>query len=401
MPERVFFINSILGVGSTGRLIAGLIAALKERGIESMAAYGRFDAPLSLPGYRVTSKAGVAFHGALSRITDRHGLYNRSETKKLLEKIEEFDPTLIHVHNVHGYYLHYKVLFDYLKTCGRRLVWTLHDCWAFTGHCTHYQYTGCDKWKDKCGGCPQKAEYPKSMLMDSSAYNLALKRELFTGIPGLKLVTPSKWLAGEVKSSFLGEYEVETVPTGIDLSVFKPLEAEDLRKKYGLMGKKVVLGVANPWRERKGLGDFIKLRSLLDEGTAIVMLGLKESQKKGIPDGILALGKTDSAREMAKWYSLADVFCNLTYEDTFPTTNIEALACGTPVVTYMAGGSMESLTEDTGIGIKVGHVDEIPSALKHIFEGTGRYTSEQCIKRGGEYSAPKRTGEYIEKVYGL
>ena len=398
---RVFYINSILGVGSTGRLIAGLMEELGKRGVEAKAAYGRFNAPESLNSYRILSGAAVRLHGAMSRITDRHGLYSAAATRRLIKIIEEFDPTLIHVHNVHGYYLHYKVLFDYLKACGKKLVWTLHDCWAFTGHCTHYQYIGCEKWKKGCFDCPQKREYPASFVMDASKSNYELKRRLFTGIRNLRLVTPSEWLKEQVGSSFLSEYETDVVPTGIDLETFKETDSSAIKEKYGLKGKRVLLGVANPWRERKGLKDFIRLAGRTDKDTAIVMIGPGLHKMGRLPENIRAIPKTDSAREMAQWYSLADVFVNLTYEDTFPTTNIEALACGTPVITYRAGGSMESLNEECGIGVEVGDIQGVLAALERIGQGSGSYRADLCRRRAEDFAAKKRFEEYITRIYGL
>ena len=397
----VFYINSILGVGSTGRLIAGLMKELEKKGVASKAAYGRFNAPDTLNSYRILSETAVRLHGAMSRITDRHGLYSAAATRRLIKVIEEFDPSLIHVHNVHGYYLHYKVLFDYLRECGRKLVWTLHDCWTFTGHCTHYQYIGCEKWKKGCESCPQKREYPASFVMDASKSNYELKKELFTGIRDLTLVTPSKWLKDQVGSSFLRDYETKVVPTGIDLDTFREKDGKELKQKYRLDGKRVILGVANPWRERKGLYDFTELSKHVDSSTAIVMIGPGLPRGNKLPENIRAIPKTDSAQEMARWYSLADVFVNLTYEDTFPTTNIEALACGTPVITYMAGGSMESLNEECGIGVGVGDMQGVLKALDKMRVSPESYTAAKCRERAGDFAAEKRFEEYITRIYGL
>lgn len=399
----IFYINSILGVGSTGRLIAGLMKELVKRGVETKAAYGRYSAPENLNSHRIVSRPRVYLHGALSRITDRHGLYGAPATKKLINIIEEFDPAIIHVHNVHGYYLHYKVLFDYLRNCKKKLVWTLHDCWAFTGHCTHYSYIGCEKWKDLCFGCPQKKEYPASYLADASKSNYELKKELFTGIDGLELVTPSEWLKGQVESSFLRDYKVSVIPTGIDLEAFQKTDASDLRKKYALEGKRVLLGVANPWRERKGLGCFMELSKHIDKDDIIVLIGKSRQRISpgSLPPNVFMIPKTDSVSEMAKWYSLADVFLNLTYEDTFPTTNLEALACETPVITFKAGGSMESLDEGCGIGVEVGDLDGVLRALESVRRSADSFTGAQCRKRAEEFSAGKRFEEYITKVYGL
>ena len=398
---RIFYINSILGVGSTGRLIAGLMEELKTRGIESKAAYGRFNAPAGLNSYRILSETAVRLHGAMSRITDRHGLYSAAATRKLIKIIEEFDPALIHVHNVHGYYLHYKVLFDYLRQCRKKLVWTLHDCWAFTGHCTHYQYIGCERWKSACFDCPQKREYPASFVMDASKSNYELKKKLFTGIRGMKLVTPSVWLKEQVEASFLREYEIDVVPTGIDLNTFKKRDSGELKERYKLKGKRVILGVANPWRERKGLYDFLELSKHIDKDTAIVMIGPGLPAKKRLPENITSIPKTDSAEEMAKWYSLADVFVNLTCEDTFPTTNIEALACETPVVTYRAGGSMESLNEACGRGVDIGDIQGVLTAMEEIRTSSDSFTADRCRCRAEDFAAKKRFEEYITRIYGL
>ncbi|MCR4908069.1 MAG: glycosyltransferase [Lachnospiraceae bacterium] len=399
--NKVFFINSVCGTGSVGRIVAGLMKELKSRGVDSFAAYGRKRAPEELPSRRIGSELDVLCHGALSRITDRHGLYSVRATKRLVEIIREYDPDLIHLHNIHGYYLNYPVLFDYLKTSGKRLVWTLHDCWTFTGHCTHYSYLGCRRYKKGCGSCPQLREYPASFFMDASEKNLARKKECFSHLPGLRLVTPSEWLKDEVETSFMAEYPISVIPTGIDPDVFspKPEEGAALRARYGLDGKKVILGVANPWRERKGINDFAALSEMLDERFKLVMVGLKEKQIRQLPKSILALPGTDCAESLAAWYTLSDVYLNLTLEDTFPTTNLEALSCGTAVVTYDSGGSREALTENTGIVVERGDLNGVIRALKTVITEQTRYTSELCMERAALYSAEKRFHQYVEEVY--
>ncbi len=399
--KKVFFINSVCGTGSVGRIVSGLMKELRSRGIDSFAAYGRRRAPKELPSLRIGSDLDVLCHGALSRITDRHGLYSVSPTKRLVERIREYDPDLIHLHNIHGYYLNYPVLFEYLRSSGKRIVWTLHDCWSFTGHCTHYSYLGCKRYKKGCGSCQQLREYPASFFKDASEKNLALKIKCFSGVEGLKLVTPSEWLKGEVESSFMGEYPVSVIPTGIDTEAFSPKSkaAEELKERFGLGGRFVVLGVANPWRERKGLNYFAALSEMLDERFKIVMIGLKERQRRSLPKNILALPRTDSTESLAAWYTLSDVYLNLTLEDTFPTTNLEALACGTAVVTFDAGGSRESLTDETGIVVERGDMNGVIRALKTVTTEQTRYTPELCRERAAMYSAEKRFREYIDNVY--
>ncbi len=399
--KKVFFLNSVCGTGSVGRIVAGLMKELSDRGVDSLAAYGRYHAPKELSAFRIGSDLDVYGHGILSRLTDCHGLYSARATKRLVKAIAAYDPDLIHLHNIHGYYLNYPILFDYLRHAGKRIVWTLHDCWSFTGHCTHYTYLGCRRYKKSCGHCPQLREYPASFLMDHSEKNLARKKASFSGIPELSLVTPSEWLKGEVETSFLKEYPVHVIPTGIDTGVFSPKkeEAKRLREQYGLQESFVILGVANPWRERKGISDFAALSELLDDRFRIVMIGVKESQRKHLPKTILSFPKTDSVSELAAWYTLSDVYLNLTLEDTFPTTNLEALSCGTPVITYDAGGSRESLTDETGIVVERRDLKGVIRALKTVMTDQTKFTLAFCRERASLYSAEKRFRQYIEEMY--
>ncbi len=398
--ERVLFINTICGTGSTGRLVTGLMDSLETRGIDSMCAYGRWEAPEKYKSYRVGTNVDVIIHGVLSRMTDKHALYSNSPTKKLIEEIEKYNPDVIHLHNVHGYYLNFKILFDYLKSSGKKIIWTLHDCWTFTGHCSHYEYVGCDKWLEGCYKCPQKDQYPKTMLFDASKSNYALKKEMFTGIENLTIVTPSKWLAGEVSKSFLKDYPVVVVPTGINLTRFRPVSSE-IRTENGIGARKLILGIANPWRERKGYKDFIRLADMLDDNYRIVMVGLKKEQMRGLPSNILPLEKTDSIEDIVKWYTAADVYVNLTYEDTFPTTNIESMACGTPVITYKAGGSPESINSRTGAVVEKNDLEGVVKAIEEVTERNPRRVREFCLGKAKDYSASKRYEEYMTKVYGL
>lgn len=394
--SKVLLINVTCGKGSTGKIVTGIYDVLKSHGHECMIAYGRYDAPAGYNAYRIGSELDVKIHGALSRITDKQGLYSTKATKKFIAKIEEFKPDIVHMHNIHGYYLNYKLLFEYLNKSGVRVLWTLHDCWSLTGHCTHFEFVGCNRYKDECGHCMQLKEYPKSLLMDNSKANKKLKYSLFSNMNNMQLITPSAWLKDIMLDSFMGKYPISVVPTGIDLDVFKPIDS-DLRDKYKLNDKFVILGVANPWRERKGLDEFIKLSKVLSDKYKIVLIGLNDEQKKMLPAEILALGKTDSIKQMAQWYCCADVYINLTLEDTFPTTNIEALACGTPVITYKVGGSAESINEKCGIAVDKCDIDAVVLAIKKI--ENNEIAKEDCIKRGAEYDSKLRYEQYYNEVY--
>ena len=406
--RKVMLINTVCGTGSVGRLVTGLYDVLENHGYECMIAYGRGGAPAGYRAYRIGTDYDMYVHGGMSRLTDRQGFYSSRATKELIRVIEDFDPDILHLHNIHGYYLNIKILFRYLKSSKRRVIWTLHDCWSFTGHCTHFEYIGCNKWMTECGTCEQLAEYPKSVMLDNSKKNFLQKRELFTSIENMTLVTPSNWLHSRVSQSFLGKNHIVTVPTGIDLDQFHPIEEErtenniifQLKNSLGVRGKIVILGVANPWRERKGLSQFKALEKSLNDRYVIVLLGLKDDQLNELPESIIGLSKTESIAELAALYSLADVYVNLTLEDTFPTTNLEALACGTPVITYKAGGSPESLDETCGIVVDRNSTQGVIAAIERIVAQRGmNYTREQCVYRAMQYSKAKRFQEYISEVY--
>lgn len=406
--RRVLLVNTVVGTGSVGRLTEGLYHALTANGYECMVAYGRDTHPEDINGYRIGQDLDVYIHGGLSRITDRHGFYSTRATKDFINVIEEFKPDIIHLHNVHGYYLNIRVLFEYLKTKDIRIIWTLHDCWTFTGHCSHFEYIGCMKWTTGCFACEQLTEYPKSMGKDNSRKNYEEKKRLFTGFDNMTLVTPSYWLKSRVELSFMGGYRCDVVPTGIDLSAFHPVKEERneknlifrLRNSLNLRNKNVLLGVANPWRERKGLAQFENLSKMISERCVIVLLGLNNEQLSQLPESIIGIGHTDSVEELAALYSMADIYINLTLEDTFPTTNIEALSCGTPVVTYRSGGSAESIDDTCGIAVEKNSVQGVVAAIDTILSQKGMaYTQEDCIRRAKLYDREVRFEEYIREVY--
>ena len=268
----------------------------------------------------------------------------RIPIKELIKQIRDYAPDIIHLHNLHGCYINVDVLFRFLKIYGKPVVWTLHDCWPFTGHCAHFAVAGCEKWKTGCYDCPQRKSYPVALLLDQSKRNYLAKKKLFTQLGDLTIVTPSHWLAELVQQSFLNKCRIEVIHNGIDTKVFKP-SATEFRKKHGLENKRIVLGVASSWDARKGFDDFLSLAEMLGSAVQMVMVGLSQEQCLALPDNILGITRTDSTKELAELYSSADVFVNLTYEDTYPTVNLEAQACGTPVITYRTGGSVESVPE--------------------------------------------------------
>lgn len=383
---KVLQINSTCGYGSTGRIAVDILREVERTGGDGLIAYGRGEAPDGVNAYKITSERDVLLHGVFSRLTDRHGMYSKRATRRLVERIRAYDPDIIHLHNVHGYYLHIPTLFRYLKDCPKPIVWTLHDCWAFTGHCAYFSYHGCERWKTGCHACPLKKQYPASLLWDNSKANYAAKRAWFTAPENVTLVTPSDWLADLVRDSYLGVFPVRVIRNGIDLTVFKPT-AGDFREKHGLAGKQIILGVASVWEERKGLADFLKLAAMLKADQHIVLVGLNEAQLAALPPTVLGIKRTESAEELAAIYSAADVFFNPTYEDNYPTTNLEAMACGTPVVTYRTGGSPESVAEGNGFVVERG---DVAAAARAIRAANGCKTDSRDL-----FDAALRYKEYV------
>ncbi len=368
---RVLIINSVLGFGSTGRIALDLAKELEQAGNEVKVAYGRFPNKSEdgkKYGVRIGSDVDVYYHVLYTRLTDKHGLASGMATSKFLKWAEDYNPDLLWMHNIHDYYINYEQLFSWIKARPQMQVkWTLHDCWAFTGHCSHFTAVDCDKWKSGCHDCPQLDQYPKSVA-DNSPDNYRRKKAAFTGVSNLSLVTPSGWLRDQVKESFLAEYPVEVKYNTINKDIFRPVQS-DFRQTHGIGDKKLILGVASIWNERKGLGDFIELSKRLDSSKyQIVLVGLSDDQLKDLSAkglNIIALPRTGSAQELANIYSAADVFVNPTYEDTFPSVNMEAEACGTPVITYATGGCGETITRPDSRCIDRS-VDAIVEAIETI-----------------------------------
>lgn len=392
---KVLLINSVCGIGSTGRICTDIADQLAQEGNEVRIAYGRGIVPEKYRKYAVKTgtKIGVYANGLKARLFDNEGFNAKRSTKKLIKWVKKYNPDVIHLHNLHGYYLNVEILFGYLKTCGKKIVWTLHDCWAFTGHCSHFTIAKCERWKAHCLNCPQRTSYPKSFT-DRAMRNYDKKRALFTQVPDLTIVTPSKWLAGLVKESFLKEYPVEVINNGIDLNVFNPTPG-DFKERYGLQDKKIILGVASVWDKRKGFDDFLKLAERIDDTYRIVLVGVNRKQIKRLPENVIGIQRTNNVTELAEIYTAADVFFNPTHEDNYPTVNLEAQACGTPVLTYNTGGSPECISIISGTVIECDDIDAMQKEIERICE-TKPFTKENCLIQSRQFEKNERFQEYVD-----
>lgn len=386
---KILQINTTVNSGSTGRIAEDIGKILLDLGHESYIAYGRGGNSSDSKLIKIGKRFDTYFHGFKTAVFDRHGFGSKKATRHLINEIEKIRPDVIGLHNIHGYYLNIELLFNYLKSQHIPVVWTLHDTWSFTGHCTFYDSVGCEKWKTLCQQCPKKSMYPSSYLLDNSRNNFLDKKRIFNQLENLHLVTPSQWLHNAVKLSFLKSHSISVVHNGVDLNIFKPAVHTELEGLYSAFGflkhKKIILGVANIWDKRKGLDDFIQLHSQLSEDFKIVLIGLSKTQLSNLPEGMLGITRTENVQELAEWYSLADVFVNPTYQDNFPTTNLEALACGTPVITYDTGGSPEAIDLVTGEIIKKGDIQSLKQVIEKWCTNNSVETSKECRIRAKKY----------------
>ncbi|MFT6324987.1 MAG: putative colanic acid biosynthesis glycosyltransferase [Salibacteraceae bacterium] len=370
---KILQINTTVNTGSTGRITEEIGRVFIEHGHESYIAYGRGDENFSKSQLtRIGTKWSSYGHGIKTLLLDRHGFGSEYATKQLIIEIKKINPDVIGLHNLHGYYLNIEVLFKFLESINKPIVWTLFDCWAFTGHCTYYDNIQCKKWKSECHQCPKISSYPRSLGVDQSRNNFKDKKALFNLPKKMKIVVHSRWLKSQVELSFLKNQSIDHIFNGTNLQLFKP---------YPLIEKKIILGVASTWDERKGLKDFVKLNVLLEDSYQIVLIGLNKKQIDALPDGILGISRTENIEELVEWYNKASVFVNPTYQDNFPTTNIEALACGTPVITYDTGGSPEAIDVETGVVVKKKDIEGIVNAISFLRKKNVKQLSLNCRKR--------------------
>ena len=397
LKKILFQINVTANWGSTGKIAEGIGQIAISKGWRSIIAYGRGTPTSTSELIRIGNDCDMHIHALSSRIFDNQGLMSKRVTKKLVEQIKAIHPDIIHLHNIHGYYLNYKILFEYLAKADIPIVWTLHDCWSFTGHCAYFDYVKCRKWENMCCHCPQKHTYPESFGIDRSQKNYYQKLISFTQIPNLYLIPVSEWLQKLIQESFLREYKSIVIHNGIDTDNFNYVLQNSYIEQY--KGKKIILGVASVWEKRKGLDDFIALCEKLSDEYLIIVVGVAAQQIKKHPSSLIAISRTEDQRGLAALYSSAFVFFNPTYEDNFPTTNIESLACGTPVITYRTGGSPEAISEDTGFVIEQGDLDGVVNAINEIKAKGKDFYRTKCRERAVKYFRKEdRYNDYI-KLY--
>ncbi len=389
---KILEINQV-NFGSTGHIMLQIADLATKKGHEVICSfYARRNKDKDQNCIYIGNKVSHNIHKKLYRKTGNNGCYSKISTWNFLRKVKKFDPDLIHIHNLHNCYINLPMLFDYIKKNNKKVVWTLHDCWSFTGQCPYFTAVGCEKWKTGCHDCEQINRYP-SCSVDRTDKMWNRKKEWFTGVQNLTIVTPSQWLADLVKQSFLKDYPVKVINNGINLDVFKPTES-DFRTKHNLEDKKIILGVASVWEVRKGLDVFIELSKRLDDRYKIVLVGTNDEVDKKLPEGIISIHRTSNQKELAELYTAADVFFIPTREDNFPTVNMESLACGTPVLTFNTGGSPEMVDEATGVVLINEDIASVEQAVISMCE-SGKYSKEACTERAKQYDSGLKYNEYL------
>ena len=378
--KKLFQINVSVNSGSTGRIVEGIGALAQKNGYESWAAWGRTAMHSQLHLVRIGTKFNYMEHGAETRIFDNHGLASRSATRQLIREMDKIKPDIIHLHNIHGYFLNYPLLFDYLRRIDVPVVWTLHDCWSFTGHCAHFDSCGCDRWKTGCHHCPQKMSYPASYLFDQSRKNYEEKQKWFTCLKKLHVISVSHWLDNLVGESFLHDQYHTVIYNGIDTDTFSPSQKQSaIRRSLQITDDQIMLlGVASVWGERKGLKDFIELSKSLSPQQKIVLIGLTKKQIQNLPSNIIGIERTESAKQLAGFYSAADVVLNLSKEESFGLTTIEGFSCGTPGIGYNCTATPELFSPTTGYVVPSGNISEILSCIELIQKRGKKFYSSAC-----------------------
>lgn len=392
--KKIVAINVVCN-GSTGKIMCDTLIKAQEEGYDTYCFFGRGKKNPKLNAKRISSKISVFFHVFLARIGfNGHGSY--FATKKLIHELKQINPDIIHLHNIHGYYLNFKVLFKYLENYQGKIIWMLHDCWTFTGHCSYFSSINCQKWQKQCFNCSQLNAYPKEYI-DTTEKEYKLKKRLFTKLKNVIIVTPSYWLEEIVKKSFLNKYRIKTIHNGINLEIFKPIKDNKILDKYNIpKNKKIILGVANIWEERKGFVIFLKMAKLLNDNEVIVLVGVNDKQIKLLPNNIIGIKRTDNQDDLAKIYSISDIFVNPSREETFSLVTVEAMACGLPVVVCGISAPKELVTDAVGIVLNKYAAKDYYNAYKEILKK--KLDKNDIVEYAQNFSNQKMINENL-KLY--
>lgn len=396
---KILALNTFAGSGSTGRIALDIAQYAAGQGSETIIGFGAGDVPLEAQQFalRIGGRAGRKWHGALRKLLDGEGYGSLAATLRLISFLKVYRPDVVHLHNLHGCYLNHRLLFRALRASGVPVLWTLHDCWPFTGHCAYFDFIGCDRWQTACHHCPQLRGYPTCIGADGSARNYRRRRKLFTDVPNMTLAVPCRWMGELVSHSFLANHPVRVVYNGVNRDVFRPIPS-DIRQKHGITEPYVALAVASEWEERKGVRHLPEIAASLGGEYRLVVLGLSKAQIEALPNGVLGLPRTASPRELVAWYTAADCFVNPTLEDNMPLVNLEAMACGTPVAVFATGGCPECIAKGCGIVAPRGDVPALVQAVQQLAPQKATMR-EACLAQAAAFDAMETAKNYFT-LYG-
>lgn len=394
MP-KLLQINSVVNTGSTGRIAEQLGQLAMAQGWESYIAYGREARESKSHLIRIGNRYGVYLHAIASKFLDNHGLMSKWATRRFLKQLDRIKPDVVHLHNIHGYYINYPMLFHYLREKSIPTVITMHDFWLMTGHCAYINRT-CDRWKKGCGNCPRLDQYPASKK-DCSARNWLVKANLFAEMPNVTLVPVSYWLGRYVDESLLKQVKQQVIYNGIETEVFKPYEKQEASVEGVDWNKFTIMAIATRWTEANGYRDVLRLGQILPEGCQIVMVGLDDGQLKSLPNNIVGFKKTESFTQLQELYSKSDVIFNPNSEVTFGLVTVEAMACGTPVIVLHNTAGEELVTEQTGFVVQ--NVEEVVRLIPSIQAMNQEQTARVCRQRVKEYFKAEKQYQKYFKLY--
>lgn len=399
LQMKIAMINTVCN-GSTGKIMGALQKSAIDTGDEALSFYGRRRGYKDMPSKKCGNNVSFWIHVIINTLFDRQGSGSYFPTIKLIKKLKNFEPDIIHLHNIHGYYLNFKLLFRFLsKEYNGQVVWTFHDCWPITGHCPYFTIVKCYRWKEKCEKCPQKNMYPISYGLDSSSRNYKEKKELFNSIKNLTIVCPSEWMKKNVEASFMRSFPCKVIGNGIDLNVFSPKKKLESLNGVSLSEKKIILCVAAIWEPRKGLDIICEIAKELSEQYKIIIVGLSDGQIKKIPDNILGITRTENMHQLAQLYSTADIFLNPSREESFSLVTIEAMACGTPVIAIDTSAVGELINDKNGKMIKEYTKQAFLSAIYDMADR--KFVAEEVRKTVKQYSDDNMSKSYLELYYGI
>lgn len=392
----VFQINVTANWGSTGKIAEQIGHYAQSAGWESYVAYGRYSNPSTSSLIKIGKKVDIYSHYLLQRLFDNEGLNSILATKELIRKIKRIKPDIVHLHNLHDHYVNYRLLFSYLNSTAIKVVWTMHDFWAVTGHCMHFVSVGCNRYQTECDKCPMRTVYPKS-LIDRSKFNHRLKRNLFLGKKDLTVVAVSRWVEGRLKESFLKDKSIRTIENGVDLSIFRPTEDFQLNRKYD--GKFIIMAVASQWNFDKGLDDYMRLSSLLQDDEIIILVGVDSNIMTRLPHNIIGIEHTNNLQELVNLYSRANVVTIFSSAETFGLTVVEGFACGTPAVVYDNTAPPHLITPGTGFVVENKNVVAAYNAIQKIKKAGKEKYSSHCQELAREKYDNKKQSQLYIKLY--